>query len=109
MKLSLGPKDDSGCVVSIAGPVTQKTTAMTADALAQIAGSDCYARNMTLDLSEATLLDSSGVNWLLKCHKQAKSSGGKLVLRRPAPIVVNVLKLLKLDSVFEIDTTPGVA
>jgi anti-anti-sigma factor len=56
-----------------------------------------------LDLSNTSFMDSSGVGWLLTCHKRMRQAGGKLSLCAPHPTVANVLRVLKLERIFEID------
>ena len=109
MNLTITRNEADSVFVKVAGPITSKEAGHAVDPLLQLLGEDGARKQVRLEMSEATLLDSSGVNWLLKCHKQLKQAGGKLVLVRPSTIVANVLKLLKMDKIFELDTSPGVA
>lgn len=50
-----------------------------------------------LDLSAVTFLDSTGLGLIIKLYKASESSGGKLILFRPAPSVSQTLRILKID------------
>lgn len=102
MKLSIA-QDDGQCVlVAVSGQVTQRELAPLTEPLLELLGPNGYARQVRLDLSDTNFLDSSGVGWLLTCHKRMRQAGGNLTLHSPHPIVANVLRVLKLEKVFTI-------
>lgn len=103
MKLSIA-QDDGQCVrVAVLGHITQKELAPLTEPLLDLLGPNGYARQVRLDLSNTEYLDSSGVGWLLTCHKRMRQAGGHLTLQAPHPIVANVLRVLKLEKVLTID------
>ena len=107
MKLSIA-QDDGQCVrVAVQGHVTQKELAPLTEPLLELLGPNGYARQVRLDLSDTDFLDSSGVGWLLTCHKRMRQAGGQLTLHAPHPIVANVLRVLKLEKVFTIEQAAG--
>jgi anti-sigma B factor antagonist len=57
-------------------------------------------RRVTVDLSELTLIDSSGVGAIVSLFKRVKADGGQVVVVRAHDQPLAVLKLLKLDRVF---------
>jgi anti-sigma B factor antagonist len=57
-------------------------------------------RRVTVDLSELTLLDSSGVGAIVSLYKRVKADGGAVVVVGARNQPLAVLKLLKLDRVF---------
>ena len=59
-------------------------------------------RNIEVDLSQATLIDSCGLGALIALHKSAASRKGKLVLIHPRPPILQILELTRLDSIFDI-------
>ncbi len=63
---------------------------------------DVYSRRVLLDLAGTEYIDSTGVSWLLTCHKRCREGGGKLVLHSLNPLVKQVLQVLKLDRVLHI-------
>ena len=103
MKLSLASDDGTRACVAVTGEVTQRDFGPLREPLAELLGPTAYTRNVQLDLSDASYIDSGGVGWLLTCHKRVRQAGGKLTLHAPHPIVANVLKVLKLEKVFEIE------
>ena len=103
MKLSIAKDDGQRVQVCVKGPMTHKDGAGYSEPLQELLGPTAYARQVRLDLHEASQMDSSGVGWLLTCHKRMRQAGGKLTLHAPHPIVGNVLRVLKLDKVFEIE------
>lgn len=106
MKLSIAPSQgtsEGNCVrVALAGKVTQRDINPFADPLIELLGPGGYGKLIRLDLSEADYLDSSGVGWLLTCHKRIKQAGGRLLIEKPHPMVANVFKVLKLEKVLEL-------
>jgi anti-sigma B factor antagonist len=48
---------------------------------------------VVIDLSETTFLDARGVGVIVAARKQVGAYGGRLVLRRPPPVVRRVLEL----------------
>ena len=104
MKLSIAHDDGQQVLVAVTGQVTQREVSPIEEPLALLLGPGAYSRLVRLDLSNTNFLDSSGVGWLLTCQKRMRQAGGKLTLCAPHPIVANVLKVLKLERVFEIES-----
>jgi anti-sigma B factor antagonist len=106
MKLSIAPcqgtTEGNSVRVALAGQVTQRDLNPLEDPLMALLGPGGYSKLIRLDLSEADYLDSSGVGWLLTCHKRIKQAGGRLLIEKPHPMVVNVFKVLKLEKVLEL-------
>lgn len=106
MKLSVASDDGQRVCVAITGQVTQRDLGPLDEPLVELLGHGAYARQVRLDLSDTNFMDSSGVGWLLACHKRMRQAGGKLTLHAPHPVVANVLRVLKLEKVLEIEQ-PG--
>jgi anti-anti-sigma factor len=87
--------------------VTQRELGPFQEPLVELLGPAAYSRLVKLDLSETSYMDSSGVGWLLTCHKRMRQAGGKLTLQAPHPVVANVLRVLKLEKVLEIEQADG--
>jgi anti-sigma B factor antagonist len=108
MKLSIAQDEGNNNVrVALAGHVTQRDINPLEDPLITLLGPGGYSKIVRMDLSEADFLDSSGVGWLLSCHKRMKQAGGRLTLERPHPMVANVLRVLKLERVFDMADARG--
>jgi anti-sigma B factor antagonist len=59
-------------------------------------------RNVEIDLSATTFVDSCGLGALISLHKTACSRNGVLRLINPAPPVQQILELTRLHRIFEI-------
>jgi len=59
-------------------------------------------RSLLLDLFEADFIYSSGLSWLLMWHKRYNTAGVKLILHSIQPMVMDVLRTMRLDTVFHI-------
>jgi anti-sigma B factor antagonist len=55
-----------------------------------------------VDLSEVTLLDSSGVGFLVSLYKRAREHGGSVCVVGIADQPLSIFKLLHLDRVFAV-------
>ncbi len=102
MELSI-QSDDGGVVrMQIKGPVVQNKLQPAAEPIGDMLGAGGYARKVVLDLQGAEFIDSSGVNWLLRCHKRFRENGSRLVLYGIPPLVMNILKVLRMHLVFDL-------
>jgi anti-sigma B factor antagonist len=59
-------------------------------------------KNIDIDLSEITLLDSCGLGMLISLHKTTCSRRGNLRIFNPTPGVLRILELTRLHRIFEI-------
>jgi len=59
-------------------------------------------RNIEIDLSQAVLLDSCGLNALISLHKTACSRKGLLRLVNPSSAVQQIFELTRMHRIFEI-------
>src|SRR6476619_8439220 len=109
MKLSIDADDGNTVSVKIAGNVNQQEIALLADPLGDLLGPEAYRRRVCMDLGNTGFLDSSGINWLILSHKRFREQGGRLVLHSLPPMVMNVIKILKMQRVFEIADGPQAA
>lgn len=103
MKLAIAKDDGQTAHVKISGKVTQHDFSAVQEPLVELLGPNVYHRHVVLDLSDTMYIDSSGVGWLLTCHKRMREGGGKLSLEKTPSIVANLLRLLKLATLFGID------
>lgn len=58
--------------------------------------------NIVIDLDTVKMVDSSGLGALLFARRQVVQKGGECYLVNPAPKVINLLKISKLQDVFNI-------
>ena len=59
-------------------------------------------KNIDVDLSQATFIDSCGLGALIALHKTACARHGTLRLLRPQPQVQQILELTRMHRIFEI-------
>ena len=62
-------------------------------------------KNVDVDLSQTTFLDSCGLGALIALHKTACSRGGALRLLNPLPPVLQILELTRMHRIFDIINT----
>jgi anti-anti-sigma factor len=103
MKLSLGKSNGDNVRVLVSGKVTQHDFGPVQEPLEALVGPGVYSRQIELDMAEATYMDSSGVGWLLTCHKRVREAGGQMRIANVQPIIANMLRLLKLSRMFGLD------
>ncbi len=72
------------------------------DPLANFLGPECYGRKILVNLEKTRSLDSSGVGWLIACHKRCAANRGRWVLHSLPPWVKHMLQLLRLESVLNL-------
>lgn len=59
-------------------------------------------KNLDIDLSQTTFLDSCGLGALVALNKTVRGRAGTLRLLHPAPSVQQLLELTRMDQLFEI-------
>ena len=59
-------------------------------------------KNIEIDLSQTTYVDSCGLGALIALHKTACSRKGALKLLKPLPSVQQILELTRMHRIFEI-------
>ena len=60
-------------------------------------------KDVSVDLSQVTFIDSSGIGALLSLYKRMPSSNPGLKLRRVQPSVQAVIELLRLHRIFDVE------
>ncbi|MEI6350197.1 MAG: WecB/TagA/CpsF family glycosyltransferase [Verrucomicrobiota bacterium] len=59
-------------------------------------------RNVLLDCSGVTFIDSTGLGLFIKSFRQCKAAGGTFILFQPSPTVVQMLSAMQLDRLIPI-------
>jgi anti-anti-sigma factor len=59
-------------------------------------------QTIVLDCEKMPFISSSGLRLFLKIRKEVEAKGGKMLLKSVCSDVMQVFKMTKLDSVFEI-------
>lgn len=102
MKLTLISRTPELTQIACEGHVTQIAIHVTGDPLEDLLSPGVCADSILMDLSRAQFIDSSGVGWMLKCHKHCKQSGGRIVYHSAPPLVRQTLELLQMGKVLHL-------
>jgi len=66
-------------------------------------------RKILLNLKDVTYVDSSGIGELVGAFTSVRVRGGQLKLLNPLARVVNVLRIVRLDHLFPVETDEATA
>ena len=102
MEITVQGESDGIVRISVAGGVTQKQLSQQDEILKKAVGDDVYSKKVVVSLQGNDFIDSSGINWLLVCHKRFIENQGRMVLHSIPQLVDSVLKILRMEAVFEI-------
>jgi anti-sigma B factor antagonist len=94
-------KAEQAVILDIRGPLYlgEPSTALTAR-VRELAKEG--QRNIALNMAGVPKMDSSGMGALVHAHTSARNAGGKLKLFAVTPQVLMVLKMVRLESIFDI-------
>ncbi len=98
MKLTLISRTPGLTQVSCQGHITQLNLHAGDDPLRTVLDHEDCSHSILMDLSQAQFIDSSGVGWMLKCHKHCKQAGGRIVYHSAPPLVRQTLDLLQMGK-----------
>lgn len=91
-------------VVRLTGDLDLATAGLLRGTLRELLAGERPSRNLTLDLAGLDFLDVTGLDVLLDTQRIIAAGGGGLTLRSPRPMVVRMLRLLKLDGVVAVES-----
>jgi anti-sigma B factor antagonist len=98
---AVASRTNGTAVVAVTGEVDLYTAPRLWDALdSAIAATP---RQLIVDLSGVTFLDSSGLNVLVRAHKKLRPISGSVVVRGAGEQVYKALDLTKLNKVFTVE------
>lgn len=95
-------------VVIAAGEIDLYTAPRLQSELAAVIAQSAPESRIVVDMSGVEFCDSTGMNVLLSCLRQARERGGELELAAPRPAVKKILQVTGLDSVFTVIADPTV-
>ena len=98
MDLSIVEEGDIA-VVTLKGDLDLEHSSRMRQNLLDILGK---VRAVIVDLAGVTMIDSSGIASLLEGFQEARKKGKDFFLAAPGDPVIRVLKLARLDTVFQI-------
>ena len=82
--------------VACEGPIRHADFDRINEPLRALLGPFIFSRKVLLNLEKATSIDSSGLSWLLSCHKHFVEGKGRMVLYAVPPLVLQVLEMVRL-------------
>ncbi len=92
-------KVSGNCItVALTGKIYSQDAAVVRDELLEEI--DRGVINISIDLSELTYIDSTGLGVLVTLHKRTKEKNGKLILTGAQGLVEQLLKRTRLDKIF---------
>jgi anti-sigma B factor antagonist len=66
-------------------------------------------KNVAVNLGEVTQMDSSGLGVLLRAHNAYKQAGGKMKVYAVPKRVMQLFKMVRLDTIFDISEDEAAA
>lgn len=102
---------DQGDVLHLVGVEhkVQPTSPLDFTSLEKLLGTCGYAQPVVLSMAETRFIDSSGLSWLVICHKRFVQAGGRLVLHSVTPAIMELFKMMRLELVLEIAESEAAA
>lgn len=92
-------EEDGLVIIALKGEIDLEYSASAREILLEAAGKGA---GVVVDLSGVTMIDSSGIAGLLEAFQAARKRGKGFILASVDESVLRVLKLARLDTVFEI-------
>jgi anti-anti-sigma factor len=102
MELRVLSDDEEVLRLEAIGAIVEVETMPDPDPIGRLLASRPHATAVVLGLARTRFIDSSGLAWLLTIHRRLCEGGGKLVLHSLPPNVEDILKMMRLDSVFNV-------
>jgi anti-anti-sigma regulatory factor len=100
LQLSLQAEEKDLLYLTCQGAISLPDFQPDKEPLGKLLGPEVYSRRLLLNLEQASLLDTSGISWLIYCHETCGRSGGILVLYAIPRRVRYVLQLLQMEHLF---------
>lgn len=102
MQLALVGENGALAKLALNGRVTQAELPAGEDPLLETLGANAYSRKVLVDLTGSDFIDSSGVGWLLNCHKKFRQADGCFILHSIPPLVRRTLQVLRMELVLRL-------
>jgi stage II sporulation protein AA (anti-sigma F factor antagonist) len=88
--------------VALEGRVSKDNSEPGRDSINILFGPLGFTRKVLVDMSKTTYIDSSGIGWLVVCHKKFEDAKGKLILHSIPPRVYQVLDVIGLPKIMHV-------
>src|SRR5262245_36392056 len=101
MKLNLVAIERDGLVrIAAEGEITsQKFKPDQPNPLTEVMGASWASSRVLLNFENVPYIDSFAIGWLLNCHREFTSNGGRLVIHSIRPVVSQILDLFIIRQI----------
>ncbi len=100
MELRLQEEENGLFHVDCQGAISLPDIQLDSEPMTKLLGPEVFSRQVLLNLDQTSLLDTSGISWLIHCHETFERSGGMLILYAIPRRVRYILQLLQMESLF---------
>jgi len=98
---------DAGLIVRLVGDIDMSSWARLDQVYADVVAAG--PAPVTVDLSDATFVDSTTLGFLARLHQHVTSNGHALLVESPTRVVSRAIEICGLDRVLTIRPTEGTA
>jgi anti-anti-sigma factor len=102
MQVKLANTEAGIFTIQFEGDITHIDLATGIDPLTNLLGPGVFSAKVIFNMERAGFIDSSGLGWLIGCHKKFKELKGGMVLVNVPPVIRDMLSLMKLNRVLTI-------
>jgi anti-anti-sigma factor len=99
MKLTLISDDQDVVCLACEGRISQNDFEPGSDPMEAVLGASGFSRKVLVNLEKTNYIDSSGIGWLVICHRHFVGAQGMMILHSVPPRVYQVLELIGLPKV----------
>ncbi len=83
--------------LEVVGRIVRDDIAPRFEAIEQALGPEGYGQRVVLSMARTQFMDSTGISWLVVCHKRFREAGGSLVIHSVTPNILTLLKMMRLE------------
>ncbi|MHC4874859.1 MAG: STAS domain-containing protein [Planctomycetota bacterium] len=103
MEISQLEASDGVLEFALAGDVVQNFVNPTVTSqFADVSGEPVFDRQVLLNVSDVTFLDSNGIGWFVALDSQFRKGGGMLRLHSPSPVLQRIFSMMKMTTVIAV-------
>lgn len=102
MELSLQRVEGNVVHLAVSGVCRDAIASAEKNPLGQVPLVDLPRHTVLVNMREVSMLNSSGVSWLLVCHKLCREAGGRWIVHSLPQTSLQVLRLMRLHEVLEL-------
>lgn len=102
MQMKVAATHDGVVQVRLSGRIAPDRFEEGHDPLVGLLGPDVFSKQVDLLFDDCDFLSSSGIGWILHCHKRFEQQGGRLQLRSIPRAIDQVLRLMRLEKVLHL-------